>query len=208
MSLLSKGLSLLGAGSLALLALGHTRPAEACILTLEEAAKRTQAAEPRMASEKVLIYFDEANRVEELFREIHVAAGTSTFGFLVPLPGKPTVTEYKGALFSSLQSAFPYPDLTPTGSELLDRLRKKRMPTVQSIRGTGMGIPANYAFAISEGRVGSFTVAVLEANDAKALTEQLNQLEMATLGAELTIDLRGRAAKAVVVPMPFYKRSS
>jgi hypothetical protein len=32
-------------------------------------------------------------------------------------------------------------------------------------------------------------------------------MELTTPGSELSIDLRGRSARATVVPLPFYKRS-
>ena len=40
----------------------------------------------------------------------------------------------------------------------------------------------------------------------KAIGMAYVPLDMAALGAEISIDVRGRASKAVVVPMPFYKR--
>jgi len=93
----------------------------------------------------------------------------------------------------------------------LDRLRDQKAVGVSrkliGFEMTDRGIARRgYAVLHDGATVGSVTSGTLTPHLKKAIGMAYVPVELSTPGTELAIDLRGRAAAARVVPLPFYKR--
>jgi len=90
-------LNWVGAGAtVAAVALG-ARPASAC------AVVGPDQGPARLAGESTLVAYDGEAQVEHFVRAVRFTAGVSRFGFLVPVPGKPTIAEAKEEIFARLE---------------------------------------------------------------------------------------------------------
>ena len=121
--------------------------------------------QPTLSREKVLIIHDEESGTEHFIREIAFAHAADPFGFVVPVPGKPTVAEVKKNLFTPLRKTFTFE------------------PTFGGIgRGKGSGGASPASAGLGDGggvtvlsveRIGSFKAFVLAATDEAGLAQWL-----------------------------------
>jgi hypothetical protein len=124
----------------------------------------------RLDTERILIVYDEGTSTEHFIREITVAKGARTFGFVVPLPTRPTLAKVEHDVFDGLAETFPAVPPSPA-------------PPPQSIpfwRGAAKSAPdsasavAGVAVQATE-RIGSFTAVTLAATDTAALQSWLRE---------------------------------
>ncbi len=136
---------------------------------------------PRIDAERVLILYDEARRMEHFFRELRVS-GNQQFGFIVPIPSKPTVVAVKSPVLDWADSRLSFPKFErPAKESRWDRIKRWQ------IQGIHSGEPAVNVVATQ--RIGDFTAATLQANDGGALTAWLKENKYeAPAGAEAMIE--------------------
>jgi len=99
-----------------------------------------------MNKEEVLIIWDPATGMEHFIRKADFSVRAKDFGFLVPTPSQPNITEASDAVFPQLNALFPAP------------------PPMRGERGIGGAVTV-----LEQKRVGSMDVAVLQATDGEAL---------------------------------------
>src|SRR5262249_19704151 len=78
---------------------GFSHPAHGCATAYREGAT------VRVAEESAIIYWDSGSNVEHFIRRATFTSGTPDFGFLVPTPTQPTLSESSDAVFASLEKA-------------------------------------------------------------------------------------------------------
>jgi len=159
------------AAQLATLALitAAPRPAHACAPVMREGAT------VRIVGEEALIVWDPVHRIEHFIRRGDFQTDAPSFGFLVPTPAVPTLTEADEAAFGRLTRA-----IQPESREV--RRFTIGPPLCLSMFMLRAAAPRTAASAppvrvLSETRVAGFDAAVLEASDAAALTEWLRAHE-------------------------------
>lgn len=117
-----------------------------------------EKAVPSLSVEQTLIVYDAAQELEHFVRQIAIRDPSPGFGFVVPVPEKPTVSKVKDSPFERLAKAYP---LSPPGRGL-------------RAGASGGGMPTRSGAAVqvlSQERVGSFTAFVLSASDPHALQQ-------------------------------------
>jgi len=143
----------------------------------------------RIADQKILVVWDPETRTEHFIRSAGFRAGgvnagpggagddaaaDTPFGFLVPSPTQPDVAEADDAVFGVLD------DLIRPRIEVVERWRPDPTPLVLLpflLKAAATRAPAAAPMAdvrvLERKRVGQYDVAVLEADDATALTDWL-----------------------------------
>ena len=130
------------------------RPARACAIVFERAG-----ADVRMVGEEALIVWDPATGTEQFVRSARFAGATEEFGFLVPTPTRPGLSE--------------------VGNEVFDRLffLSRRPPPRARARGgsseRGVEVDDPFVDVLERRTVAGLDTAVLATNDAGALNAWL-----------------------------------
>jgi hypothetical protein len=139
------------------------------------AARRGEAV--RIADQEILVTWDPAAGMEHFVRRASFdTAQTKDFGFLVPTPTQPKLAEADDAAFDRLADLIKpehvtryVPDPTPLCLGLL--LRSAGAP-----RAVTAGLPEKASVRVlHEQRIAGYDAVVLDADDAKALTDWLGQ---------------------------------
>jgi hypothetical protein len=154
-------------GLVVALAPGLPRPAPACSPAFREGAS------VRIANESVLIIWDAEAKKQHFIRRITFDTETPDFGFLVPTPTEPYVTEAPNEVFANLEEW--------TKPEVITR-QVRRPPPGSKVAGRAM-MPTAEAppvRVVNTGRVGNLEYKILQATDPKALTEWLGKNGYAT----------------------------
>ena len=115
---------------------------------------------PKLAVEQVLIIHDPDTRTEHFIREIRVDRGAQSFGFVVPVPGKPEVARVAKEPFKALRAELPLDPPRPAGS--------RGGPPGGGAPASGGGVTV-----LSEQRIGNFTTFVLSATSGGGLEKWL-----------------------------------
>ncbi|NBV44126.1 MAG: DUF2330 domain-containing protein [Planctomycetia bacterium] len=137
----------------------------------------------RIADQRILIVWDPETRTEHFIRSAGFraaapsgeAASADAFGFLVPSPTEPEVATADESVFPALD------DLIRPRIEEVDRWRPDPTPLVlmpfrlanPAMRGLAAPATTSDVRVLQQKRVGQYDVAVLEADDATALTDWL-----------------------------------
>lgn len=116
---------------------------------------------PKLAVEQVLIVHDPDTKTEHFIREIRVDRGAQSFGFVVPVPGKPEVARVADSPFKALRAELPIDAPRPPGS-------KGGPPGGVEGGGASRGVTV-----LSEQRIGNFTTFVLSATSGGGLEKWL-----------------------------------
>ena len=114
---------------------------------------------PKLAVEQVLIVHDADTKTEHFIREIRVDRGATSFGFVVPVPGKPEVARVAQEPFKALRAELP-----------LDAPRAAGGPPGSASKGAPEG---GGVTVLSEQRIGNFTTFVLAATSGGGLEKWL-----------------------------------
>jgi hypothetical protein len=115
---------------------------------------------PRLAVEQVLILHDPDTKTEHFIREIRVDRGAQSFGFVVPVPGKPEVARVEKEPFTALRAELP-----------IDAPRDPNGPPGGASKGGAEG--GGGVTVLSEQRIGNFTTFVLAATSGGGLEKWL-----------------------------------
>ena len=115
---------------------------------------------PSLAREKVLILYDAEQRKQHFIRELAFRRADERFGFVVPTPTRPEVERVAETPFTTLRDRFPF------------------HPVSRGMIGHGAGSGAGFGKSagvevLEVKKIGSFTVSILAATDAKALAKWL-----------------------------------
>ena len=114
----------------------------------------------RLAGEATLVAYDAETHLEHFVRAVRFSSGVQRFGFLVPVPSKPTIAEAKEALFDNLDEL-----AAPTST----RLTRGAPPTAVAAA-TPEGVTV-----VEQAKVKGLDYAVLQATGGKELTAWLEQ---------------------------------
>jgi MYXO-CTERM domain-containing protein len=147
------------------IALSRPSTAEACALM-----PVGDAAPPNLSVERVLILYDEAQRLEHFVREVSFDGASGTFAFVVPKPARPELAVVDPQPFDALAAQFP-----------IDRPPE---PEGGFVGGAKSAMPERAAAVqvLSTQQIGKFKAFVLAASDAPALSRWLTD-ERITLPA-------------------------
>jgi hypothetical protein len=122
---------------------------------------------PSLAREKVLILYDAEQRKQHFVRELAFRRADDRFGFVVPTPTRPEVERVEETPFTTLRERFPF------------RLSQLGMIGRGAGGGSGAGFGKSAGVEVLEvKKIGSFTVSILAATDAKALAQWLADNEL------------------------------
>lgn len=125
---------------------------------------------PRLETERILLTFDPATSTEHFIREIKVSKGTKRFGFVVPLPAKPTIAKVETDVFAGLAAEFPSvpppPQPPAQGRGFFRSLDKSAAAPQAALASASVEVQAVQ-------KVGSFTATTLGATDVQALQKWL-----------------------------------
>ncbi len=125
----------------------------------------------RIVDEAALVTWDPATRTEHFLRRASFVADTADFGFLVPTPGKPTLTEGDDSVFERLERAtrpeVVYRDVL-SGIDPMPLLFG-----VFLLRATKSAPLTASVTVVDELRVAGYDAVVLQADSPSALTEWL-----------------------------------
>jgi hypothetical protein len=142
----------------------EARPADAC------ATAPPVGEEARIAEEEAVIVWDPASRTEHFIRRATFVSTAGQFGFLVPTPTTPQLSEVSDSLFTelakSIEAPIRYERSYKLGSWFATCMLKgadKSAPAASGVRVLGTA------------NVAGFDATTLEADDAKALGEWLGQ---------------------------------
>jgi hypothetical protein len=160
---------LLIAGALGALGLGAlATPASAC------AVAPRMAEHVAIAAESAIIVWDKATKTEHFIRRAEFQAEKADFGFLVPTPTKPELTEAPDDAFRELEQATRPEQIVERGYDFEATACALLFTTRKSA-----AVPAGIEEArppvrvLEEKQVGGFDAAVLEADNPSALAEWL-----------------------------------
>lgn len=115
----------------------------------------------RLAGEATLVAYDADAKVEHFVRSVRFTAGVPRFGFLVPVPGKPTVAEAKEELFARLEELATPRDFG---------LTRSAPPTA-----VASAAPERAVTVIERAKVKGLDYVVLQATGGKELTAWLEE---------------------------------
>lgn len=137
-----------------------------------------------IASESAIIIWDEKNQTQHFIRRasfITAATGNnkvSDFGFLVPTPTRPKITEAEDKAFDALaQITAPKIEIQSRpaeGERSGSRCGCGSSPTSAAAGGAGAANP-RMVNVLEENRVGNLDYKILQATNAQALTDWLNE---------------------------------
>ncbi len=121
-----------------------------------------------LVDEQILLAYDAASGTEDLILRPGFSGDADTFGYLIPTPSRPEVTEADAGLFDRLER-FLVPEVV-TETRGIDLIPSFLLLTM-SAGGDEAAYPAGArgVDVLSEQRVGSYDVALLQASDADAL---------------------------------------
>jgi hypothetical protein len=135
-----------------------------------------------IASESALIVFDAKAKVQHFLRTANFDTSSSEFGFFVPTPTQPELTEASAEVFGELAKL--------TAPRVIEKIEHRtKMPSVgcggiamSKFDAVGAAIPAaaNPVRVLDSKRIGRFDAVVLQATDAGKLQEWLNENKYAT----------------------------
>jgi len=160
-------------GVVALLALGvfNARTAEAC------ATAPPRGEEVRIAEEEALIVWDPATKTEHFIRRAAFQSTARKFGFLVPTPTTPQLSEVPDSIFWSLANLIR-PEVKYDRSETTYRAGAWLFESCMLMKGenkaTAVGEPAAVR-VLATANVAGFNATTVEADDANALTAWLGE---------------------------------
>lgn len=156
----------LGFASLALVALGVSqRRADACVRL-----GHTGEAPIRVDFEEALIVYDTAHQMEHFIRSASFLGVENDFGFVVPTPNQPTMTEVDEAVFTTLAEIYRAPEPPPS----------RGAGQGDGSRGVPRGLHASAVEVVATQHVAGMDATVLRATDAAALTAWLTTHGLAT----------------------------
>lgn len=122
---------------------------------------------PTLSREKVVLIYDEKEKTEHFIREIAFAKADEAFGFVVPVPSKPTLSKVEDQdAFTYLRKYFPY----ETG---LGRIGHGSGTGSGYGTGSGAGFGRGGVKVEEVRRVGSFKAYILSATDEEDLAAWL-----------------------------------
>jgi hypothetical protein len=133
----------------------------------------------QIASESALIVYDSASKTQHFLRTANFDTSSSEFGFFVPTPSKPELAEASKDIFHSLTK------LT-AARVVVNTVTKDEYPefgcakSVTSFAAGNAMLDEKAVRVIETKRIGPFDAAVLQATDAKALQDWLNENKYAT----------------------------
>jgi len=158
-------------GALALVAIGvvDLRTAEAC------ATAPPRGEEVRIAEEEALIVWDPATKTEHFIRRAAFQSTARKFGFLVPTPTTPQLSEVPDSIFWSLANLIRREvkyDRSETTYRAGAWLFESCMLMKGASKATAVGEPAAVR-VLATANVAGFDATTVEADDAKALTAWL-----------------------------------
>ncbi len=137
------------------LLLMHERRAAACMAISARGPVLIQG-------EEAIIVWDEANHTEHFIRRADFKNAPPDFGFLVPTPSRPTLSEADDLVFNRIKHLYTRVN---DGGEMGGRPRGQR--------GLNTGSAAARVEVVEQVRIGSLDASVLAANDAAALNRWL-----------------------------------
>ncbi|MBS2014322.1 MAG: DUF2330 domain-containing protein [Deltaproteobacteria bacterium] len=133
------------------------RAADACAMVVPNEAGATPA---RLAGEATFIAYDADTHVEHFVRAVRFASSVQRFGFLVPVPTKPTIGEAQEALFDKLE----------------ELARSKPLLTRSAPPTAAVSVAATPGVTVVEqAKVKGLDYAVLQASGGKELNAWLEQ---------------------------------
>lgn len=153
----------------ALLATGSLgeRPASACAIM-----PASLSDPPSMATERVLIVYDQPREFEHFIREVRFQRVKARFAFLVPTPSRPEIAKVEEEPFDWLADTYPFtPPPEPESSGLFDGESK-----------SVAAAPTRGVEVLEAKRIGSFTAFVLAATDGEALDQWLKDNDISRPG--------------------------
>lgn len=171
---------LLSAGALIALGIAAVsipeKPLSACAMAPLRADTGVQ-----IASESALIVFDRITKTQHFLRTANFDTSSSEFGFFVPTPTQPELAEASSDIFPALAKL--------TAPRIIERTA-----TITEFPSFGCFMKSSKTFAVGEAmpmagqavrvietkRIGAFDAAVLQATNAKALQDWLNDNQYAT----------------------------
>ncbi len=151
-----------------LVAAGRPTPAQACA----PAPRKGEAV--TIADEEAIIAWDPATRSETFVRRARFASSSTSFGFLVPTPTKPTLGEVDSAAFYSLADAIRPREVTDTSGYDIEvgALVTSCVMTAREPKSAPPPAGASVRVLGAE-HVAGFDATILEADDAASLSAWL-----------------------------------
>ncbi len=127
--------------------------------------------------EETLILFDQDKNEQQFIRKIHIEGAPPKFGFLVPVPSKPSVDEIKQDVFSALKDEYEKQRevvhrFTLFGEGNVNQSDRDGMLGGMS-KGRG-GHPGSVEI-IEQKKLGSFQVSILKAEDGEGLKKWIDE---------------------------------
>lgn len=135
------------------------RAADACAMVVPGEGGATPA---RLAGEATFIAYDADTHVEHFVRSIRFTSSVRRFGFLVPVPSKPTIAEAQEALFDKLEQL--------TQQKPFLQLRSAPVAAAAAVAAPGVTV-------VEQSKVKGLDYAVLQASGGKELSTWLEQNE-------------------------------
>ena len=135
-----------------------TSTARACGVVAQSKAGVIRA---KMQSASSFVVYDDTTRVEHLVRHVSFLTSDTSFGFVMPVPTRPTVHEADASLFEALADKFPLYRPRPAESGL------------GSVGSSGAGGKANPVEIVAVQRIGKFVATTLFARDGAAFAAWL-----------------------------------
>lgn len=134
------------------------RAADACAMVMPGDSGGTPA---RLAGEATLVAYDAEAHLEHFVRTVRFSSGVQRFGFLVPVPSKPTIAEAQEALFDKLEEL-----ATPKSMSLTRSAPAVAVAAASVTEGVTV---------VEQAKVKGLDFAVLQATGGKELTAWLDQ---------------------------------
>ncbi|HEU4886939.1 MAG TPA: DUF2330 domain-containing protein [Thermoanaerobaculia bacterium] len=126
-----------------------------------------------VVEEAAVIVWDPATKMQHFIRRATFQGNARDFGFLVPTPTAPTLAAVDDEIFETLQEK--------TKREVIERTRKEIDWSFFTEEKEGMATTAAGAVEVVQAaKVAGYDAVVLDASDAKALVEWLQQHDYAT----------------------------
>lgn len=143
------------------------RPASACAIM-----PASLSDPPSMATERVLIVYDQPREFEHFIREVRFQRVKARFAFLVPTPSRPEIAKVEEEPFDLLADIYPFtPPPEPESPGLFDGESK-----------AVAAAPPRGVEVLEVKRIGSFTAFVLAATDGQALDQWLKDNDISRPG--------------------------
>jgi hypothetical protein len=148
------------------------RPAEAC------ATAPPRGEEVRVAEEEALIVWDPATKTEHFIRRAAFHSSARAFGFLVPTPAVPQLSEVPDHIFSSMANAIA-PEIVydRSGTKIvpMSLLASCLLMSAGDAKSAAEPDTARAVHVLQTASVAGFDATTVEADSATALTEWLGK---------------------------------